>query len=893
MNKKFWKIVLVLVLGVLGVLGCGVMLGGEAMADTEIDITIPDDIIDGGGSGGSGSGGSGGSDGGHSSGSHSFGGGDATTDIVVDDDVPGSTEEGMKDLDKRLECDNIVKESGTKIGAMQWILCPSMDNSRYTATWVDNLTQDWLEQDTEDYKPGSAAEIGWGYVRNIANVVMVIFLMIVIFSQLTGRGIDNYGIKKMLPRLIVMAIVVNLSFYICVVLVDLSNIAGEGLRNMFGSIGTQIAGDQQVTGAPFLGAMIAGLFSAAGGAGAAVGAGLTVAGLGLTATALVPVIIAVVVLCLIILAAVMTLFLMLGARRIIVIFCIVIAPLAFAAFILPNTQNLFKKWWELLKTALIIFPICGALGGISYMLRAIALTGNARYSVVELILLMLLPYLSFFLLPMLLKNALSALGKLGGALTSMGNTIRNGGRAIGQGAMRVAQNTEGYKRAQEQAAMRRQQRWAENYTRRHGTGDQIAKQIEDAKRRAADPNATDRERRQANRELRTLQRRALLSNQATQIQMKNMVEQEMADIGGTVAVPEEAIHARAVSAREAQEMKSYTDQYSALSPEDMRNELERAANAYSIDRSDTNATRLRAAVAAAQSKGLYSPTLQRLNALNLTDANLNDQKILNDVNYGNLYGNLTRSELANELQTAVNAYNTDRSDSNTRRLQNIIKVADGRSMDKEMLDYLGGLNLRAVDAQGNATNDARILDTLSAVNNKVVKQYGIQMGKPANVQQSMTMNQFADSTGPVKLSEALAGKGVDYLNDTNDDILGYIADHSMSSGSYSPVISSDTLASITANTTDEKVLRKAREIYNNMDANAISFSGNQLARYDIDTLRQIATKITPNSQLQRNFVAATNDIARTPDLISNLKPEQRALFKAIRRGAGINDSLFD
>lgn len=436
MNKKILKIVMVVCLGILGVFG-GMFDFGEknASALTEIDITIPEDIIEGGSSGG-----------GNSSGSHSFGGGGEN-----------ESDNSGKSLDERLECNNIVKESGAKIGPMQWILCPSMDNSRYTATWVDNLTQDWLEQDTEDYKPGSAAEIGWGYVRNIANVVMVIFLMIVIFSQLTGRGIDNYGIKKMLPRLIVMAIVVNLSFYICVVLVDLSNIAGEGLKNMFGSIGTQIAGDQQVTGAPFLGAMIAGLFSAAGGAGAAVGAGLTVAGLGLTATALVPVIIAVVVLCLIILAAVMTLFLMLGARRIIVIFCIVIAPLAFAAFILPNTQNLFKKWWELLKTALIIFPICGALGGISYMLRAIALTGNARYSVVELILLMLLPYLSFFLLPMLLKNALSALGKLGGALTSMGNTIRNGGRAIGHSAMRVAQNTEGYKNLQNEAARRRQE----------------------------------------------------------------------------------------------------------------------------------------------------------------------------------------------------------------------------------------------------------------------------------------------------------------------------------------------------------------------------------------------------------------------------------------------------
>ena len=348
-----------------------------------------------------------------------------------------------------LSCDSIVDNYvDGNVGAMQWILCPTMDNTRYTASWIDEMTDDWLTVPANIYGPGSPTETAWGSIRNIANILMVAFLLIIIFSQLTGYGIDNYGIKKMLPRLIVMAIIVNLSFYICVIAVDISNIAGQGLREMFGSLGP----DTGVGGTNFLGGMITGIFATAGGATTAVGAGITLVSLG--APIAIAVIIAVIVLCLVILVAVVTLFLMLGVREIIVIFCILIAPLAFAAFILPNTQNMFKKWWNLFKSAIIIYPICGAVSGISYLLRS--MSSNMELSMWGFAVLMILPYIGFFFIPMLLRESISALGKLGGALTSVGQTIKNGGRAIGQNAMRVAQNTEGFKNMQVEAARRRQ-----------------------------------------------------------------------------------------------------------------------------------------------------------------------------------------------------------------------------------------------------------------------------------------------------------------------------------------------------------------------------------------------------------------------------------------------------
>ena len=61
-----------------------------------------------------------------------------------------------------------------------------------------------------------------------------------IYSHITSFGISNYGIKKILPRLIIVAILVNISFYICAIAIDLSNIAGQAIQDMFINIETYL-----------------------------------------------------------------------------------------------------------------------------------------------------------------------------------------------------------------------------------------------------------------------------------------------------------------------------------------------------------------------------------------------------------------------------------------------------------------------------------------------------------------------------------------------------------------------------------------------------------------------------------------------------------------------------
>ncbi len=795
---------------------------------------------------------------------------DLTTNESCEDPTPsgggGSIDNTSSSAEGIVDCNQI-----NNVGAMQWILCPSMNNMQYTTNWLEGLVDSELEINKNSYaKDGASGQDVykvWEYIRNIANVLMIIFLLVIIFSQLTGYGIDNYGIKKMLPRLIMMAIVVNLSYYICAVAIDLSNILGVGLRNMFGGIGSAV-GDPTGSGLSFTGGMIVGAFGigSAAGSGASIGAALSA----LALPAAIPIVIGVIVALLVILIAILTLFACLGIRRIIVIACLILSPAAFAAYILPNTQSIFKNWWNLFKVALIVFPICGLFSGISYVLKSTVGSVDAL-GIAGSFIMMVLPYAVFFLIPALIKSALSALGRIGGAVSSLGGSIRSGAQSWGKAIGGVAKNTETYKGLEKEGLRRRQERITD-------------KTIEKLEALKAQQGGQFTGRNAERNERRLLE--------AHQTKDKMRMEQAMAH-EGAVDIPPETMATRAQSIREAQELKNYSDQYAGISSAQMVTELTDAENAYRTERNDTNATRYRAALASAQSKGLNSNVLSSLNAVGLSDNDTNDQKILNSVDYDNLYSKLTRSELNTELGNAVGAYNASRSESNTRRLQSIIKAADGRGMDQEMQEHLGGLNMQANEANGDVRNDARVLDTMAGVNNKVLKQFGIQMGKTTNARQNMTMDQFADSTGPVKLSEALAGKGPDYLNNdnTSDDVLKYVAEHSIKieddgTTTYNPVISPEALANITANTSDEKKLRVVRDMYTKMDADDIKFTGQQLANFDLNTLQTIASRIRKDSQLQGNFVSAINSIANDPNLSANLSQTQKTMFETISRAAG-------
>ena len=383
-------------------------------------------------------------------------------DLVAESDVSQLSGFDPDELDeliidpayKGMDTDDPCWNSG--IDSMAWVLCPAEKNLQYFASGIGGFIDEQLATKSTLYETGGSANIAWGYVRTIANALMIILLIFVIFSQLTGFGIDNYGIKKILPKLILMAILINLSFLICQLVIDFSNIIGYGIQQLFYGVGNEIIGSTrsaQAAMSNFIGLLVPAIYALAGGGSVAIGLVSAGSGGGVMGVLLV------ILMLLSILAAVLMFFVSIGARTVIIIMCAVLSPLAFACYILPNTKSIYKKWFDAFKTALVIYPICGLLIGISYVIKAIAVTQN-DLSLAFAVIAGIAPYLPFFMIPSMIRGTLGALGSIGAALSAAGNSFRG---TVGRGtdaASGAIKNSNAYKSGVEAARRRSTMRQA-------------------------------------------------------------------------------------------------------------------------------------------------------------------------------------------------------------------------------------------------------------------------------------------------------------------------------------------------------------------------------------------------------------------------------------------------
>lgn len=319
-------------------------------------------------------------------------------------------------------------EDGCFSGAnsLGWIVCPIITALRETMDVIyQNVIEPFLQIDVTVFKTeGNSIYSGWQIFQGFANIAFVILLLVVVFSQVTGIGIDNLGIKRILPKLIVAAVLINLSYIICQLLVDISNISGYGLRSLFDSI--PIQAPEAEAGESLVATLISGAIG-----GAAIGTAAA------TVTMWAPFVILPLLLGLIsILISVLFMFILLGVRQAGVIILVVVSPLAFVFYMLPNTKPIFQRWWKALTGLLLLFPICGAMiGGSALAGRIIASTSNDFWPNLLAALITVVP---FFFVPTLLKGSFSALGNIGAKISGVGNKIGGGlGKLAGEGVKRT------------------------------------------------------------------------------------------------------------------------------------------------------------------------------------------------------------------------------------------------------------------------------------------------------------------------------------------------------------------------------------------------------------------------------------------------------------------------
>ena len=363
-------------------------------------------------------------------------------------------------------------------GALGWMICPLIYALRDAAQgifsgFIDPLLRvhDSIIGELSKNDNTSTMYQAWSLFRNIGNILFVIALLFVIFSQVTGIGIDNYGIKRILPKLIVTAIIVNFSYIICGLLVDLSNIIGDSIKNIFEGV-QFTAGDKPSDGLGPAG-IITAIVAAIGGfaaAGAGVAAGVSIIAGGGLLTILVP------ILTFLASAVIAGFFamLMLGVRQALVIIMIVISPIAFVLYAIPNTNPLFKKWFTLFRGLLTLYPVYCFMVGAGYMASKLIIMGsNEFYLQLVAGLISIAPY---FAVPTMTKNAMK------GFDAAIGGIARLQSRASGglQYANKMATNSEAYKASAGNVAYNKQEKFANKY--KDYTPEQLA-QLSSGKRR--------------------------------------------------------------------------------------------------------------------------------------------------------------------------------------------------------------------------------------------------------------------------------------------------------------------------------------------------------------------------------------------------------------------------
>lgn len=244
------------------------------------------------------------------------------------------------------------------IETVGWVICPTMRSIAKLADYgFTYINTSFLKLDYSLSSDTSGTYAAWEIMRSIANALFVVAFMALIYSQLTGRASGGYNIKRLLPRLIICAILVNLSYFLCQILVEGSNIIGGALLEILTNLAERVGPSVMPIGESpnafqdgTLSTITAQIMAKTGYAWVLLAptAAVTISVATVTAAALI----------------------LLILRKVIVAMLILASPVLFVAFLMPNLERFFYQGLRLFIQLLMIYPIIALLLGAGQIVSA-------------------------------------------------------------------------------------------------------------------------------------------------------------------------------------------------------------------------------------------------------------------------------------------------------------------------------------------------------------------------------------------------------------------------------------------------------------------------------------------------------------------------------------------
>lgn len=242
----------------------------------------------------------------------------------------------------------------------------------------------------------------WQSFRNIANIILVIVFLLMIAAYITNFKLDNYQLRKLLPKMIVIVILINASFILLQFATDLSNIVGVGLHDLFKRLAFYQYDISSTTAATLSGTSIAATSVT------------TILGLSMTVgiLVLIPIVVFVAL-------SVITIIIMLAFRDGAVIVLMILAPIAIISLLLPNSNRFFEIWKKTIFSVLLIPILVGLTFGVGFFVSRLFFEMGGMMKIISF-----LPLAGqFYLLPKILLASINNLPLIGSKLGSTLNKV--------------------------------------------------------------------------------------------------------------------------------------------------------------------------------------------------------------------------------------------------------------------------------------------------------------------------------------------------------------------------------------------------------------------------------------------------------------------------------------
>lgn len=326
----------------------------------------------------------------------------AWDDIKKDVDTSGSaaTEENKKD------CGDVLDS-----GLLGYFICPAINVAISFADGAWSIFEFLLINNPLD-RSGAYYD-SWTKVRDLANAILVVIFLGIVISQVSNIGISNYGIKKMLPRLVIVAVAINISYYLMQVIIDIANITGKSIDSIFSGFesysGLKAADGWSVLfDSILLSATVAGSVGVTLAAGAVLGWPAIILFLG---AMIIPAIIGII-----------AGLLALQVRSMLIPILAIFSPVALVAWVLPNTQKLFDKWKSMFTGLVFLYPLASIYyGGLKF--AASITLGSGKSSSIQRLMALAALFIGTFMVAVIAIKSNSIMGKIVGGIGGFANKL--------------------------------------------------------------------------------------------------------------------------------------------------------------------------------------------------------------------------------------------------------------------------------------------------------------------------------------------------------------------------------------------------------------------------------------------------------------------------------------